>query len=142
MVPIHQASAHNITMAEWSEQETDNENMLTDEWFSYNARGDQTDSWESTPNSGGWYHVANNYAANGPVSTRNGYFGTGTTTPFSNSFAYSFDGEGRSNGLTDTTINKAISSARTQIPPANLTKFSFTVEIARVFPGIGELPAE
>ena len=95
------------------EAETDSGTTLTDEWFSYNARGDQTDSWESTPNSGGWYHVANNYAANGPVSTRNGYFGTGTTTPFSNSFAYSFDGEGRSNGLTDTTINKAIWSGTT-----------------------------
>jgi RHS repeat-associated protein len=57
--------------------------------------------------------MANTYAANGPVLTRNGYLGTGTTTPFSNAFKYSFDGEGRPNALTDMTIAKAIWSGTT-----------------------------
>ena len=85
----------------------------TDEWFSYSARGEQTDAWESTPNSGGWYHAVNSYAANGPVSSRAGYWGTGTTSPFSNSFTYSFDGEGRQVGLADNTIGKSLWSGTT-----------------------------
>jgi hypothetical protein len=93
--------------------DTQNDPTFTDEWFSYNVRGDQTDAWESTPNSGGWYHMANTYATNRSVLTRNGYLGTGTTTPFSNSFTYSFDGEGRPSGLTDTTISKALWSGTT-----------------------------
>ena len=90
-----------------------NDPTLTDEWFSYSARGEVTDTWQSTPNSGGYYHLQNSYAANGPVSSRVGYLGAGLTSQFSNSFGYSFDGEGRPNGLLDSTISKWIWSGTT-----------------------------
>ncbi len=114
------------------EAATDNcgSQVLTNEWFSYNARGDQTDAWESTPNSGGWYHLANQYHfANGAVHTRIGYLGTGMGTPFSNLLTYSIDGKGRVNGLADTTLNEAIWAAATTTfnaadQPTNLTFYN------------------
>jgi RHS repeat-associated protein len=48
---------------------------LTDEGFSYSARGQVTDVYESTPNSGGYYHVNATYWANGSLDVLNG--GTG-----------------------------------------------------------------
>lgn len=86
---------------------------VTDEWFSYSARGDQTDAWESTPHSGGWYHLQNQYAANGAISVRLGYLGTGTSTAFANVLAYGMDGEGRANSLMDQTLNKSLWSGTT-----------------------------
>ena len=74
---------------------------ITDEWFNYNARGDTTDVWESTPNSGGWYHIVDQPAANRALASRTGYLGTGTTNKFSDTFNYAFDGEGRPNGVSD-----------------------------------------
>jgi hypothetical protein len=50
--------------------------LLSDEWFSYSARGEATDFWESTPHSSGWYHTANGMAPDGVVSSRRGYLGT------------------------------------------------------------------
>jgi RHS repeat-associated protein len=43
-----------------------------DEGFSYSARGEVTDVWESTPNSGGYYHVNASYWANGKLDVLNG----------------------------------------------------------------------
>jgi len=43
-----------------------------DEGFSYSARGEVTDVWESTPNSGGYYHVNESYWANGTPDVLNG----------------------------------------------------------------------
>jgi len=54
--------------------------VLTDEWFSYNAKGQLTDVWEYTPHSGGYYHTTVTYAANGSVSTFNGLPGYPTMT--------------------------------------------------------------
>lgn len=54
----------------------------------------------------GWYHSQNQYAANGATSGRFGYLGTGTSTPFTNALGYALDGEGRLNGLLDTTVNQ------------------------------------
>ena len=62
--------------------------MITDEWFSYNQRGDTTNSWASTPHSGGYFHVAASYWANGSVNQISGLTGLPTIT-------YNADGEGR-----------------------------------------------
>src|SRR5207244_2399021 len=54
---------------------------------SYSARGELADRYESTPHSGGYYHVATTYWANGAVQTLSGV-GLPTLT-------YGTDGQGR-----------------------------------------------
>ncbi len=61
---------------------------LTDEGFSYDADGRQTDLYESTPHSGGYYHTTAAYAANGTLQSLGGIPGYTTMT-------YGLDGEGR-----------------------------------------------
>lgn len=65
---------------------------VTDEGFGYSVRGELSDFYESTPNSGGYYHVPMTYWANGLLAT----FG-----PFLNQLNYqvSPDGEGRFGAL-------------------------------------------
>jgi len=72
------------------EAETDNcsGGMNTDEWFSYSARGELTDAWESTPHSGGYYHTTAAYWANGVLSSLSG-------VPGQSAWTYGVDGEGR-----------------------------------------------
>ena len=60
---------------------------ITDEGFSYTARGEISDEYESTPHSAGFYHAAATYWANGVLDALTG---AGT---YSNS--YNVDGEGR-----------------------------------------------
>ena len=45
------------------------ENVVTDEFFSYSARGEMTDLYESTPNSSGFYHSNSSYYPTGAVET-------------------------------------------------------------------------
>src|SRR5215469_3515226 len=54
--------------------------MLTDEWFSYDADGRTTDVWESTPNSGGYYHTTVGYYLNGAFNSLSGIPGYPTYT--------------------------------------------------------------
>ncbi len=61
--------------------------LVTDEWFSYSPRGEITDVYQSTPNSGGYYHVSAGYWASGLPHTLSG-IGLPTIT-------YVPDGEGR-----------------------------------------------
>ena len=66
---------------------------LTDIGFSYTARGEVTDMYESTPNSGGYYHSSATYWENrAPKLLTNsaGYY-----------FLYGLDGRGRVNSATD-----------------------------------------
>jgi RHS repeat-associated protein len=73
------------------EAETDNcsgGGPITDEWFSYDANGRQTDMWESTPHSAGYYHTAAAYFANGALQSLGGIPGYTAIT-------YGLDGEGR-----------------------------------------------
>lgn len=59
------------------EAETDNcsvypptsASKITDEWFAYDKDGRTTDVWESTPNSGGYYHTTVVYDADGTVTS-------------------------------------------------------------------------
>jgi RHS repeat-associated protein len=61
--------------------------IITDEWFSYTARGEVSDFYESTPHSGGYYHQAATYWANGVINQLNGAGGY--------TVQYNLDGEGR-----------------------------------------------
>jgi RHS repeat-associated protein len=84
--------------------------IITDEWFSYTARGEAADVYEKTPNSGGYYHVSQTYWENGgPKQLSSSLSGLATIT-------YNPDGEGRvysvtaSSGVSpvhDTTYNYA-----------------------------------
>jgi RHS repeat-associated protein len=60
---------------------------ITDLAFCYSTRGETTDFYESTPHSGGYYHVTASYWANGMLNTLRGV-GLPTLT-------YGPDGEGR-----------------------------------------------
>ena len=68
---------------------------LTDEGFSYTARGEPSDVFESTPHSGTYYHVYETYWANGAVYQLNGTNGTLPLLPGLPTIAYNVDGEGR-----------------------------------------------
>ncbi len=61
---------------------------VTDEGFSYTARGEMSDVYESTPNSGGYYHTNATYFANGALATLGGI-------PGQASWTYTPDGKGR-----------------------------------------------
>jgi RHS repeat-associated protein len=61
---------------------------ITDEWYSYDADGHTTDVYQSTPNSGGFYHTTASYFANGAVNTLGG-------VPGLSGWTFGVDGEGR-----------------------------------------------
>jgi len=75
------------------EAETDNcgawpPTPITDEWFSYSARGEAVDLYESTPHSGGYYHFVASYWEHGLTKT--------ISSPITGYYmAYGVDGEGR-----------------------------------------------
>jgi RHS repeat-associated protein len=66
---------------------------VTDIGFSYNGRGDLTDVYQSTPHSGGYYHVSAAYWANGALQSLSGLSGMPT-------FSFGVDGEGRISSVT------------------------------------------
>jgi RHS repeat-associated protein len=71
--------------------------ILTDEWFSYDNDGRQTDAYEMTPNSGGYYHSTASYWANNQQETLGINTSTGVAViPLQ---TYGVDGEGRINGV-------------------------------------------
>jgi RHS repeat-associated protein len=83
---------------------------ITDLGFSYSARGEATDVYESTPHSGGYYHPTLSYWANGAPNV------LGNNIVSLPAFTYSVDGEGRpyqvtasagQNPVTNTVYNTA-----------------------------------
>jgi RHS repeat-associated protein len=66
---------------------------LTDEGLGYDADGRQTDLYQSTPHSAGYYHAAVSYWANNALHTLSGFFASGST--FVPTQTYTPDGEGR-----------------------------------------------
>jgi YD repeat-containing protein len=60
---------------------------FTDDWFSYDAKGEITDVWQSSPNSGGYWHANASYYANGAFNVLSGSDGYWMD--------FSLDGEGR-----------------------------------------------
>jgi RHS repeat-associated protein len=86
---------------------------VTDLAFSYSVRGEITDVYEMTPNSGGYFHVNERYWANGVLNTLAATLGTSSLFP---TITYGVDGEGRpysasassgQNPLSQTTYNPA-----------------------------------
>jgi len=81
----------------------------TDIGFSYTSRGEPSDVYESTPHSGGYYHVAEQFWANGAAKQVTGLASLPT-------FTFNVDGEGRTyqvsassgqNPVTNTAFNNA-----------------------------------
>jgi RHS repeat-associated protein len=70
---------------------------ITDIGFSYSARGELTDVYESTPHSSGYYHTTASYWANGALNTLGGVPGHAALWTFSP------DGKGRISTISDTT---------------------------------------
>ncbi|HEX6502426.1 MAG TPA: RHS repeat-associated core domain-containing protein [Terriglobales bacterium] len=65
---------------------------ITDEGFGYDIRGEMTDLYQSTPNSGGYYHSTASYYVNGALSSLSpGIGGSQVVLPWN----YALDGEGR-----------------------------------------------
>ena len=112
------------------EAETDNCNAwppapMTDEWFSYTARGEASDLYQATPHSGGYYHSVAAFWPNGVLQQLTGYIGS--TLDYSAN--YNVDGEGRvySNGvLSSTSYN--VASQPTQINLASGDSDAFTFD--------------
>ena len=68
---------------------------VTDMGYSYSARGDKTDVYESTPNSGGYYHTISSYYSNGALNTLSGISGEPSWT-------FGLDSLGRPNSIAET----------------------------------------
>ncbi|MGC2173090.1 MAG: hypothetical protein WA555_16010 [Candidatus Sulfotelmatobacter sp.] len=71
---------------------TPNFTQYTDEWFSYDADGHMTDMWESTPNSGTYYHSTETFYGNGQPTKLTFVNPSGWAA-----LNYGIDGEGRPN---------------------------------------------
>jgi RHS repeat-associated protein len=79
-------------------------NKITDLGFSYTALSQVGDVFESTPNSGGYYHVTASYWGNGTVNRLSNAPGLPIIT-------YNLDGEGRVNSITASTGQNPVSAA-------------------------------
>lgn len=95
-------------------------NILTDELFTYTARGDVATVSESTPHSNGYYTLTNTYWPNGALSTLAG-IGLPTIT-------YGLDGEGR-----PTTV-----SASSGQNPVTNTSYNVRSQVTGVTLGSGD----
>jgi RHS repeat-associated protein len=98
--------------------------IVSDEWFSYTARGEVSDLYESTPHSGGYYHTTATYWANGVVNQMTGPGGYAT--------AYNLDGEGRVYStpvsvwaLSSTAYNAASQSTQVTFAPGDSDTFTY-----------------
>jgi RHS repeat-associated protein len=95
-------------------------NLITDEWFSYNADGQMTGMWELTPHSGQYYYANATIAANGAVTSMQ------LASPSLYTMTWGLDGEGRLNTLTDTTSNKTLVGGATYWPSTYSPKVTLT----------------
>ncbi len=77
---------------------------ITDIFYSYSARGEVTDVYQSSPNSGGFYHVNASYWPNGVQNTLNANL---SGLP---SWTYSVDGEGRWTAVADSNGGNPVTS--------------------------------
>jgi RHS repeat-associated protein len=68
--------------------------LVTDRWLGYSPRGEVTDIYSSTPNSGGYYHVTKSYWPHGALQSLGGLPGV-PTIYYGASDASGLDGEGR-----------------------------------------------
>ena len=103
---------------------------LTDVGFSYTVRGEPSDVWQSTPNSGGYYHLSATYWANGAPNQLGNNI---TSLP---SFTFAVDGEGRpyqvsvppiygQNPVTNTAFNAASLATSVTYGSGDADSFSY-----------------
>ena len=120
------------------EVETDNCIALppiTDEWFSYDARGQVTDTWELTPHSGGYYHTQASYWPTGKINSLSALSSNSTalfpTISYGAGDGSGLDGEGRvtkvtaSSGAWPAKCCIAYSSGTSTAPLGALTSIYF-----------------
>ena len=107
---------------------------ITDEGFSYTVRGEVSDVYESTPHSGGYFHVNEVYWANDAVNQVSGLTGLPT-------FTYGVDGEGRSfstsassgqNPVTSTVYNVASEATGVTFGSGDSEAFQFDANTFRM----------
>lgn len=123
------------TMGRLIEAATDacssNDAIITDEWFSYTARGEISDEYESTPHSSGYYHTSSTYWPNGVVNSISG--------PAGYAMSWNVDGEGRvystyanSNILSSTLYNAASRATQVNFGTGDSDSFSYDSNTNRV----------
>jgi RHS repeat-associated protein len=104
--------------------------IVTDEWFSYSARGELTDFYESTPHSSGYYHTTASYWPTGTLHTLGGILGV-PTIYYGASNGAGLDGEGRitqvtaSSGTPNPVTGVTYSTTSTTNPLGALTGVTF-----------------
>ena len=107
---------------------------LTDEGFSYTARGESSDLYELTPHSSGYYHVNQTYWANGAPDVLSGLSGLPTIT-------YTVNGEGRvysatagsgQNPLSSTTYNVASLATAANLGSSDSDSFGYDSNTNRI----------
>ena len=107
---------------------------ITDEGFSYDARGEVTDVYESTPHSSGYYHVTESYFANGAPDVLSNLSGLPTIT-------YNVDGEGRTysasassgqNPLSSTTYNNSSEATAVNFGSSDSDTFTYDSNSGRM----------
>ena len=96
--------------------------IITDEWFGYDALGNTTDVYQSTPTSGGYYHTTASYYPNGVPNTLVAPVGTAPT------ITYNVDGEGRTS---------TVSSSSGQ-NPVTATSYNLASQVTGVTFGSGD----
>jgi RHS repeat-associated protein len=82
---------------------------ITDIGLSYTVRGEVSDSYESTPNSGGYYHVKQTYWANHAPEAVSAQYGSSSIPGFP-TITYATDGEGRIYSTSVSSGNNPLSS--------------------------------
>jgi RHS repeat-associated protein len=107
---------------------------ITDLGFSYTVRGEASDAYESTPNSGGYYHTSATYWPNGALDVLTAKYGTSSITGLP-TLTYAPDGEGRistvsagsgQNPVSATTYS--VASLATQVTFGSSDSDSFTYD--------------
>ncbi len=120
------------TLGRLAEAETDScgspLTAITDEWFSYSPRGELTDVYEKTPQSGGYYHTTAAYWQNGALKTLSGIPGVPTLNYGGGGSG--LDGEGRYTKVTASSVPDPVtavtySTTSTADPLGSLLKVTF-----------------
>jgi len=83
----------------------------TDLGYSYSARGEISDVYQKTPNSGGYYHLTATYWAHGALNQVSGFPGTFPNLYYGAGDGSGVDGEGRVVGVTASSGQNPLSTA-------------------------------
>ena len=78
--------------------------IITDEWFGYSVRSEISDLYQSTPHSGGYYHLSQTYWPNGAPNV------LGNNIVGLPAFTYGADGEGRTSTVSASSGQNPVTS--------------------------------